>query len=139
MAEAIVQRMFDILGSLILSKDLNDFEKELVRITNGFLDLWRVARKDESTFIIERHLDGRNREGWQNEDIQTIEPVLPASEKVQDATIEPICLFPKISQRTSKGEIMVICQGSAFFPDSHVLTRAMMEKRQHEEELERAL
>lgn len=139
LAGPIVQRMLNILGSLIVSKDLQDFEKELVGITNGFLDLWRVARKDESLLIIESHPDAGNREGWQMEDMPTIEPVLPASEKVQDETMKPICLFPKILQRTSKGEIMVICQGSALFPDSHVLTRAMMEKRQHEEELERAL
>lgn len=139
LAEPIVQRMLDILGSLIVSKDLQEIEKELVGITNGFLDLWRVARKDESTFIIESHPDAGNREAWQIEDMKTIEPVLPASEKVQDATMKPICLFPKILQRTSKGVIMVICEGSALFPDSHVLIRAMMEKRQHEEELERAL
>lgn len=139
LAEPIVQRMLDILGSLIVSKDLQDLEKELLGITNELLDLWSVARKDESTLIIERCPDAGNRDGWQIEDMPTVEPVLPTSEKVQDATMKPICLFPKILQKTSKGETMVICQGSALFPDSHVLTRAMMEQRQHDEALERAL
>jgi len=138
-AEPIVQHVLEILGSLIVPENLEDFEKELMGITNRFLNLWRVARKDESTLVIERHPMAEDREGWQNEDIQTPEPALLALKMAEDETLKPICLFPKVLQRTSKGETILVCKGSALYPDSHVLTRAMMEKREHEKELERVV
>jgi len=138
-AEPIVQHVLGILGSLVVPEHLKDFEKELVGITNGFLDLWRVARKDESRLIIEKHPNAEDREGWYNEDIQNSVPASPALRMAQDATIKPICLFPKVLQRTSKGETILVCKGSALFPDSHVLTRAMTEKREQEEELKRVM
>ena len=53
--------------------------------------------------------------------------------------IKPRCLFPNILPKTAPGETMVVHQGSVLFSTPHVWIQTMVERKEHEEELAKAV
>ncbi len=117
-----------------------EFEKDLVKIINEAITLWKTARKDEAKFLVEKRPDPSDKENWQAEDIRGFEGAsMPPVEKIDTMGIPSLCLFPNILQITSGGETVVVHQGNALFPTSHVWIQAVLEKKEHEEELAKAV
>ena len=93
-----------------------------------------------ANFVVETCPDPSNKKNWQEEDIQgpAGRSMLP-DEMIDIMSIPPLCLFPTILPKVPGGGTVIVHQGSALFPTSHVRLQAVMEKKQHEEELARAV
>ncbi|KAL8877002.1 MAG: hypothetical protein Q9198_004899 [Flavoplaca austrocitrina] len=138
--EPVMHRVLEILQPLIVLSESAGFQKDLLKIINESITLWKVARKDEARFVVEKYPDHSDKENWQAEDIRGFENVsMPPDEKIDTPSITPLCLFPHILQTTSEGESVRVHQGSALFPTSHVWVQALSEKKEHEEELAKAV
>ena len=139
-AESTLHQVLEILRPLIIASDLAKFEKDLVRIINESITLWKTARKDEAKFVVKKSPDLSDKENWQAEDIgDFMGAPMPPDGKIDTTGIPPLCLFPNILQVTLGGETVVVHQGSALFPTSHVRIQAVLEKKEHEEELAKAV
>ncbi|CAO1596637.1 hypothetical protein XANCAGTX0491_000471 [Xanthoria calcicola] len=138
--EPVMHRVLEILQPLIVPSESAGFQKDLLKIINESITLWKAARKDEARFIVEKNPDPSDKENWQAEDTQGFENVsMPPDEKIDTSSITPLCLFPNILQTTSGGESVRVHQGSALFPTSPVWIQAVLEKKEHEEELAKAV
>ena len=138
--ESTVQRVLEILRPLIMPSKSAGFEEDLVRIVKKSATLWEAARKDEAKIVVVKQPDPSDQEKWQAEDMRGFgEAPIPPGEKINTTGVEPLCLFPNILQITSRGEAMVLHQGSALFPTSHVWIQGTLEKEEHEEELAKAV
>lgn len=132
--------VLEMLQPLIVPSELAGFEKDLLKIINDSITLWKAAQKDEARFIIEKDPDSSDKEGWQAEDTCGFENVSkPPDEKIDTSRIRPLCLFPNVVQIRSGGERVRVHQGSALFPTSPVWVQAVLEKREHEEEVAKAV
>ena len=88
----------------------------------------------------EKRPDPSDKENWQAEDIRGfVGASMPPGEKIDTTGITPLCLFPIILQITLGGKTVVVHQGSALFPTSHVWIQAVLEKKEHEEEVAKAV
>jgi len=139
-AEFPLHGVLEILRPLTIASESVEFEKDLIKIINEAVTLWKTARKDEAKFLVEKRPDPSDKENWQAEDIQgLVGASMPPDEKIDTTGIPSLCLFPSILQITSGGETVVVHQGSALFPTSHVWIQAVLEKKEHEEELAKAV
>lgn len=139
-AKSTLHRVLETLRPLTIASELVELEKDLVTIINESITLWKTARKHEAKFVIEKRPDPGDEENWQAEDIQgSIGASMPQDEMIDTTGIPSLCLFPNIRQITSGGENVVVYQGSALFPTSHVWIQAVLEKKEHEEELAKAV
>ena len=139
-AESTLHQVLKILRPLTIASELAEFEKDLVQIINESITLWKTARKDEARFVVEKRPDPNDKENWQAEDIPGfVGASMQPDERIDTTGISPLCLFPNIFQITSGGETVVVHQGSALFSTSHVWIRAVLEKKEHEEELAKAV
>jgi len=138
--ESTVQRVLETLRPLTILSESAELKKDLVGIISKSVTLWEAARKDEAKLVVVKQPDSSDKEKWQAEDMCGLEETsMPPDEKINTTGIEPLCLFPNILQITSQGEPVVLQQGSALFPTSHVCIRGMLEKNRHEEELAKAV
>lgn len=138
--EPMMHRVLEILQPLTVPSESAGFEKDLFKIINDSITLWKAARKDEARFIVEKNPDPSDKENWQAEDTPGIENVsMPLDKNLDTSSITPLCIFPNILQTTSGGESIRVHQGSALFPTSPVWIQAVLEKKEHEEELAKAV
>ena len=136
----MMHRVLEILQPLIILSESAGFQKDLLKIINESITLWKAARKDEARFIVEKYPDHSDNENSQAEDTWGFENVsMPPDEKIDTSSITPLCLFPNIFQTPSGGESVRVHQGSALFPTSPVWIQAVLEKKEHEEELAKAV
>lgn len=138
--EPMMHRVLEILQPLTVPSESVGFEEDLFKIINESITLWKAARKDEARFIVEKNPDPSDEENWQAEDTRGFENLsMPLDEKIDTSSITPLCIFPNIFQTTSGGERVRVHQGSALFPTSPVWIQAVFEKKEHEEELAKAV
>lgn len=138
-AASPLQRVLDGLGLLISAEDIAKFEEDMKAIVNKSAAVWEHARKDQHKLIVARHPDAEDTRGWHAIDIDPLEGASTAAPLPTNQTLTPLCLFPHITQVKPRGQVVVIHQGSALFPNSHVWTQAILENKEHEEELDRAI
>ncbi|KAI4263849.1 MAG: hypothetical protein L6R42_001021 [Xanthoria sp. 1 TBL-2021] len=138
--EPMMHRVLEILQPLTVPSESAGLENDLFKIINESITLWKAARKDEARFIVEKNPDPSDKENWQAEDTPGIENVsIPLDKNLDTSSITPLCIFPNILQTTSGGESIRVHQGSALFPTSPVWIQAVLEKKEHEEELAKAV
>ncbi|KAI4117371.1 MAG: hypothetical protein LQ345_002383 [Seirophora villosa] len=138
--EPMRRHVLEMLQPLIVPSESAGFEKDLLKIINDSITLWKTAQKDEARFIVEKYPDPSDKEGWQAEDACGFEDVSKSpDEKIDTSRIRPLCLFPNVVQIRSGGERLCVHQGSALFPTSPVWVQAVLEKKEHEEEVAKAV
>ena len=138
--EPMLHRVLETLQPLIVPSESAEFEKDLLKIINKSITLWKAARKDEARFIVEKYPDPSDKENWQAEDTRGFANVsMPPDDNIYTSSITHLCLFPNILQITTRGETVRVYQGSALFSTSSVWIQAVLEKREHEEELAKAV
>ena len=139
-AKSTLDRILEDLRPLTVASQLAEFEKDLVKIITESIKLWKTARKNEARFVVDKNPNPSDKENWQAEDIQEFTGAsIPPDEKIDTTGILPLCLFPNILQITSGGKTVVVHQGNALFPTSHVWTQAVLEKKEDEDELAKAV
>ncbi|KAL8963111.1 MAG: hypothetical protein Q9193_000585 [Seirophora villosa] len=140
LVEAMRRHVLETLQPLIVPSESAGFEKDLLNIINHSITVWKAAQKDEARFIVEKYPDPSDKEGWQAEDTCGFENVSkPTDEKIDTSRIRPLCLFPNVVQIRPGGERVRVQQGSALFPTSPVWVQAVLEKKEHEEEVAKAV
>lgn len=138
--ESTVQRVLEVLRPLTVPSESAGFEEDLLRIVTMSVTLWEAARKDEAKFVVVKQPDPSDQEKWQSQDMSVLkEASMPPEKKVAMTGIEPLCLFPNILQISPRGEPVILHQGSALFPTSQVWIQGILEKKEHEEALVKAL
>ncbi|KAL9012462.1 MAG: hypothetical protein Q9173_002778 [Seirophora scorigena] len=138
--EPMRRHVLEMLQPLIVPSESAGFEKDLLKLINESITLWKAARTDEARFIVEKYPDPSDKEGWQAEDTCGFENVsMPPDEKIDTSRIRPLCLFPNVVRAISGGGRVRVHQGSAIFPTSPVWIQAGLEKKEHEEELAKAV
>ncbi len=138
--ECTVQRVLDILRPLTTLSESVELKEDLVGIISESITLWDAARKDEVKLVVVKQPDSSDKENWRAEDMCGLEVALmPPDERIDTTGIEPLCLFPVVFQTNSHSESVVLHQGSALFPTSHVCIQGLLEKNRHEKELAKAV
>ena len=139
--DIVLEQVIGVLKPLIPIGELDRFKEDLTSLVNKSVSTWELARKDEHRIIVKRQPDANDQANWHSA-IPDGPPnsTLPAGETTTKPTREPLCLFPHIFQiRSQEGKEVLIHQGYALFPSSYSWTEAMVERKQHEEEVERAM
>jgi len=127
-------------AALTVPFESTELEKSLIDIVKSSATLWKAARNDEMKIMIEKHPDLHSKEKWHAEDIEDFEEApIPPDETVNTMGIQSLCLFPTVLQTTSRSETVVLHQGSALFADSRVWVQGMLEKKEHEQKLAKAV
>ena len=129
-ADVVVEEVLGALDSLISIEELDRFKEELKSLIHKSISTWELARKDERRIRIQREPDPNDRVNW-----HTADSAMAGTST--DPTLTPLCLFPHVSQRSQEGKEVLIHPGSALFPSSYVWTKAILEKKDLEEETER--
>ena len=137
--KSILDQILGIIGPLAAAEDLSQLEKDLASILNDSITVWRAARTDEKRFFIDIHPKASDKARWFAEDTQATQAASNQEEILAAKELKPICLFPSILQIVSKSESVVICQGSALFPNSYAWNQALREKKENELEVQRAV
>ena len=140
-ADVVLEQVVGVLNPLISIEELDRFKEEVTGLIDLSISTWELARKDEHRINIKRQPDPNNKTNWQTDEkdiLQNSSP--PAAETTVDPILTPLCLFPHISQTNSQeGKEVLIHHGSALFPSSYIWTQAISEKKELEEEVERAV
>lgn len=140
LVESTMYRILETLRPLTVPSESAELEKGLVDIVKSSATLWKAARNDEMKIMIERRPDLHSKEKWHAEDIEGFEEApIPPDETVNTMGIQSLCLFPTLLQTTARGETVVLHQGSALFAGSRVWVQGMLEKKEHEQELAKAV
>ena len=139
-ADVALEQVIGLLDPLIAIEELDRFKNDLTSLIKMSISTWELAKKDEYRINIKRQPDANDKADWQHTaDNDTPQAsTLPAGETTVYPRLTPLSLFPRISQ-VREGKEVLIHQGSALFPSSHVWTQAISERKEHEEEMERAL
>ena len=140
-ADVVLEEVIGVLNPLISIEELGRFKEEVTSLIDLSISTWELARKDQHRINIKRQPDPNNKTNWQTDEKDIPQnSSLPAAETTVDPTLTPLCLFPHISQTNSQeGKKLLIHHGIALFPSSNVWAEAISEKKEHEEEVERAM
>ncbi|KAL8670545.1 MAG: hypothetical protein Q9168_004924 [Polycauliona sp. 1 TL-2023] len=138
--ESMVDRILKILRPLTTQSQLAELKSTLVDFVKESVKLWTAAQKDDAKVVVEARPDPSDHEKWYAEDIQgLVEASMPLDDKIDPMNLKPLCIFPSIHQITSSGDTVPLHRGSAVFPTSQVYIHGMLEQREHEEELAKAM
>ena len=139
-AESTVHRILEVLQPLTIPSQSARLEDAVVGIVQESITLWRAAQTDEAKIVVQRHPNPSDEERWHAEDIQGLEEAsIPSDMKIDSKSIQPHCIFPNILRITPCGETVVLHQGRALFPTSRVWIHGMLEQKEHDEELAKAM
>ena len=139
--ESSVQKVLTTLQPLIIPTESATLKKDLVDIVSKSLTLWATAQNDSALITITSQPEPQDKAKWQADDLSTLdeEPSIPPDEKLDTASLKPLCLFPQILHTKATGEKATLHQGRALFPTSRVCIEGLLEKNRNEKELEQAL
>ena len=136
-----VRQITKTLAPLTLPTHSPDLEKDLQTLITESLSLWLSARQNASNIIISSIPSLDDPKTWHAEDL----PIsLSDKDDDDDGNLNtpnessPLCLFPALLQRTSR-ETVVLMKGSALFPSSRAWVQGIVEKGEHERELNAAM
>ena len=140
-ADVVLEQVVGLLDPLISIEQLGRFKEELRSLVDLSISTWEFARKDEHRIIIKQQADPNDKINWHSADSDIPQnTALPAADSGLNPTLTALCLFPHISQiRPQESKEALIHHGTALFPSSYVWTQAISEKKEHEEEVERAM
>ena len=140
-ADVVLEEVIGVLDPLISIEELDRFKEDLSKLITLAISIWELARKDEHRINIRRQPDPNNKTNWHADEKDIPQnSSLRAAETTVDPTLTPLCLFPHISQTNSQeGKKVLIHHGTALFPSSYVWAQAISERKEHEEEVERAV
>ena len=140
-ADIVLEQVIGVLDPLISVEELDRFKEDLTNLVDKSISTWEVARRDEHRIHIKRQPDPNDKTNWHppaNDIPQN--STLPAAETTMNPTLTPLCLFPHIHQtRSQEDKEVLIHQGIALFPSSSVWIQAILERKEHDEEMERAI
>lgn len=134
-SKSLVDHILHTLKPLVAPGSLTQLKEDLTNIINNSISIWQVARRNHQKVIIETIPNADDKESWFAED-HIPQEGSTLSKRPPATTKAPMCLFPIIFQRTCTGELMVISQGSALFPDSYVWNQAIKEMKDDESVVE---
>ena len=139
-AESMVQRVLKILRPLTTPSQSADFENALMGIVKESVMLWKTAQMDEAKVVVEARPDPSDQVNWLAEDMQgLLEASMPPDDKLDAANLKPQCIFPSILRTSLKGETVLLHRGRALLPTSQVWIHGVLEQKEHEAELAKAL
>lgn len=138
--KSTVHRVLEILRPLTVQSESAKLEEDLIDLVRNSATLWKAAQKHEAKIVVEKIPDPNGKDKWHAEyDGGFEEARVPPAGMVDTTGIIPLCLFPNVLQIASRGETTILHQGRALFADSHVFVRGMLERKEHEEELTKAV
>ena len=138
--ESTVHQVLRILRPLTTPSQSAELENALLCIIKESATLWKAAQKDDTKVVVEARPDPSDHKKWHAEDIQGVEEAsIPPDGKIDPTVFKPLCIFPSILQTTSHDKTVVLHQGSALFPTSQVWIRGILEQKEHDEELAKAV
>ncbi|KAL8788025.1 MAG: hypothetical protein Q9195_007490 [Heterodermia aff. obscurata] len=135
----VLKQVVGLLDPLIPIEESDRFKDDLRILVEKSISTWEFARKDEHRIDIKQRPDANDETNWHNVDDIPHKSALPPAATTTNSTLTPLCLFPHISQRSQEGKEVLIHRGSALFPSSYVWTEALLERKEHEQEMERVL
>ena len=139
-ADSVLHLVLETVRPLTIAADLAEFKQDLANIVKDSITLWKTAQQDEAKIVFDKRPDPSNERTWQAEDIRDwADASTIPNAKIDTGGIPPLCIFPSILRVDVSGEVVVVHQGSALFPTSQVRVQALLEKKQHEEELAEAV
>ena len=135
-----VHRVLEILRPLTTQSQLGELERTLYDLVKESATIWAVAQRDVAKVVVEARPHPSDNNKWYAEDLQTAgETSSPPIGKIDLKGNEPFCIFPNIVQSASSNKSVLLHRGSALFPTSRVWIRGMLEQKEHDEELEKAM
>ena len=138
--ESTVHRVLETLRPLTTQSQLGELERTLYDLIKESATLWTFAQRDVAKVVVEARLHPSDNNEWHAEDLQTAgDASPPPTGRIDTTGIKPFCVFPHIVQFTSPDKSVLLHRGSALFPTSRVWIQGMLEQKEHDEELEKAM
>jgi len=137
--KSTAHQILEIVRPLTNQSELAKLEKDLVDLVENSAALWKIAQTDETRIVVEKNPGLDDKERWNAEYDEGFEEAAMPAGTVDTTGIKPLCLFPNVLQITRQGETMILQPGRALLADSYVFVRGVMEKKELEEELAKAI
>ncbi len=135
-----VHRVLEILRPLTTLSQLEELEHNLYDLVKHSVILWTAAQKDVAKVIVEARPNPSDNKNWYAEDLQTAGgPSTSPTGKIDLTSIEPLCIFPNITQLISPTKSVLLHRGNAVFPTSKIWIQGILEQKEHEEELKKEM
>ena len=139
-ADSTVHRVLNILQPLTNPSQLGELKRTLFDLVKESVSLWTTAQTDAAKLVVETWPSSSDDNKWHAEDLQSVgEASTKPVRKIDLTGIKPLCIFPNIVQLNSPNESVLLHRGSAVFPTAKVWIRGILEQKEHDEELEKAM
>ncbi len=138
--KSTAHRILELVRPLTNQSELPKLEKDLIDLVEKSATLWKTAQIDEVRIVVDKNISLDDKAKWHAESDGGFEEApMPVAGTVDTTSIKPLCLFPVVLRNPRQGETMILHPGRALLADSHVFARGLLEKKEVEEELAKAL